>query len=182
MTTNRLTDKSPFNEEWGRISDDGMDAVPADVDPSGAFPNQGHEPLIDRWGRLYTKVQELPANAPQVYTTSFYQTIAYATSGDIKATPGTLIQVWGFNSDSTNMAWFQLFDEIGPPPANGTVPLISIPVAANNGQFSLALNQSDFGQAGVVPFDTNGIEWAVSSTGPTLTLHTTPFWVQAIYI
>jgi hypothetical protein len=170
-----------LNSFWGRTADDGEDLAPASQTPE-IGDNYHHEPLTDRYGRLWvrvaTNVIPTPTNA-----TGFYQTAVLATSGDIKATPGCLIQVWGFNTDSTNLAYFQLFDETVPPPAPATVPLISIPVQPNNGTFSLSLNQWDFDDIGnTVPFDTNGIEWAVSTTAATFTASAAPFWVNAIYV
>jgi len=179
----RKTFKNSTNVQWARVADDGDQLNPPSQIPTRAINHNGHEPCVDEYGRLWVRVATLPSNATTLYTSGFYQTTVLGTSGDIKTTPGTLLQVWGVNTDPNNLAFFQLFDETGPPPANGTVPLVSIPVLPNNGVFALSLNQPDAGVPSFpVPFNTNGIEWAVSSTIAILTLAATPFWVNAIYI
>ena len=170
------------NWMWARVSFQGEDADPADVIMArSGLANEGHEPLVDEYGRQYVRVSSSLGNVP--VTTGFYQTTVLATSGDIKTTPGVLLQVWGFNPNATTKVYFMLFDETGPPPANGTTPLITLPVQPNDGLFSLTLHQPDYGNPVLpVPFDTNGIEWAVSTTIPTLTLAAVPIWVNAVYI
>lgn len=175
--------KDATNFQWGRVSFEGDLAIPTDVIESRCqLPNEAHEPLVDEFGRPYVRIASNGGSFN--VTTGFYQTTVLATSGDIKTTPGTLLQVWGFNPSATTKVYLMLFDETGPPPANGTTPLITLPVQPNDGLFSLTLNQPDYGAPAVpVPFDTNGIEWAVSTTIPTLTLAVgVPIWVNAVYI
>jgi len=76
MTTDRLA-KDTTNIQWGRISEDGADPVPADVDPAGAEPNQGHEPLVDNWGRPWVRVASSGPNFS--VQTGFYQTTILGT-------------------------------------------------------------------------------------------------------
>lgn len=174
--------KDATNIQWGRVSLLGDESDPSDViEARCQFAHEAHEPLVDEYGRQWVRVAS--SGSSFGVQTGFYQTAALGVWGDIKTTPGVLLQVWGTNTDPTVLAFFQLFDATGGPPAPATVPLISIPVQPNNGQFSLSLNQPDYGNPAIpVPFDTNGIEWAVSTAIATYVAAATPFWVNAIYI
>ena len=181
MTTDRGYPKNDFNISWGRISDDGDQAVPTDVDPSGALANQGHEPLVDGWGRPWVRVAS--SGSSFAVQTGWYRTAALANMGTIKTTPGTLLQAFGFNTDPNNMGFFQLHDDAAAPPPIGAVAEISIPVQPNYGTFSVSINQPDYGVPGFpVPFETNGIVWVVSSNPVNYQVSALLFQVTAVYI
>ena len=108
------------------------------------------------------------ANFPQGATRD-YQTTAYAASGVIKATPGRLYKLWGYNSGPAQ--FFQLCDAASVP-ANATVPKVTFAIAAaSNFEFDL----QDVGRQFLV-----GITWNNSSTGQTKTLGAADCWVNAI--
>lgn len=95
---------------------------------------------------------------------SFNTTGAGATSGVIRATPGTLLDVNGVSVVGA-LRFFQLFNLVAVP-ANGTVPLfvVRVPAVTN---FSVS-----FADSMGMSFGT-GITWACSTTAGTLTLTAT---------
>lgn len=99
-------------------------------------------------------------------------TAAYAASLVVKATPGTLFGLTGYNSKGSTQ-FIQLHDATALP-ADTAVPKVVITVPATS-NFSI-----DFGAYGK-RFAT-GIVVANSSTGPTLTTGSADVWAEARYV
>lgn len=96
---------------------------------------------------------------------------AYAGSGVIKASAGTLYQITGVN-DTASAAWLQIFDSATAPAASA-VPKFTYKLAVNE-KYNLPF---PMGRAFA-----NGISWGLSSTGNLFTAQGTPLaWVNAQY-
>lgn len=100
------------------------------------------------------------------------QSTAYATSLVVKASAGTLYQVFGYNSHTATV--FLQVHNTTSLPADTAVPIITLAVPASS-NFSLDLNL--LGRA----FAT-GITLATSTTGPTLTVSGATTWFNALYV
>lgn len=106
------------------------------------------------------------ATAPTNATTT-----AYATNLVVKATPGVLFGISGYNSNAS--AQFIQIHDATSLPSNGAAPKVLISVPATS-PFSI-----DFGQFG--RFFGTGIVVCNSSTGPTKTIGSADIWVDAQY-
>ena len=102
--------------------------------------------------------------------TQDYDSAGLATSGVIKAGPGRLLNLWGFNS-RTSAQYIHVYN-LKAVPANGVAPSIPpILVAASSSFFY------DFGELGV--FLNVGICWSTSSTLSTKTIGSADVWAHA---
>lgn len=97
---------------------------------------------------------------------------AYQASRVVKATPGVLLGVTGYNSKATAQ-FIQLHDAVSLP-ADGGVPVITISVAGTS-NFSL-----DLGVYG--RYFPTGIVICDSSTGPTKTIGAADCWFDVQYV
>lgn len=97
-------------------------------------------------------------------------TTAYAASLVVKAAPGVLYGLTGYNSKAS--AQFIQVHDAAALPSDAAVPKITFTVAASS-NFSI-----DFGRGR--KFDT-GIVVCNSSTGPTKTIGSADIWVDAQY-
>jgi len=104
-------------------------------------------------------------------TKSVYKTTELATSGVVKASPGTLYGIVGIN-DSATAQYIQLHDATAVP-ADTAIPVVVITVPTKS-NFSI-----DFGMYGMA-FAT-GICWSNSSTLATKTIGAADCWLTAIY-
>lgn len=98
--------------------------------------------------------------------------LAYEASRVVKATPGVLYGVTGYNSKTAEQ-FIQLHDDTLTP-AEAAIPKVVFKVAASSA-FSL-----DFGMRGR-KFD-KGIVLVNSSTGPTKTIGSADCWFDAQYL
>lgn len=98
--------------------------------------------------------------------------VAYATSLVVKATPGVLYGLTGYNS-KTSAQFVQVHDAVALP-AESSVPVITFTVPASS---NFALDFGLRGRAFAV-----GIVVCNSSTGPTKTVGSADTWVDAQYI
>ena len=98
--------------------------------------------------------------------------VAYEASPIVKATPGTIFSVTGYNS-KTSAQFIQLHNS-ATVPANGAVPAIVFTVPASSNFFY------DFGEIG--RFCSAGIVLCNSSTGPTKTLGSADCWFNVQYV
>lgn len=108
----------------------------------------------------------LPPNVKNATTT------AYATNLVVKATPGTVYKVSGYNS-LAGAQWIQIHDSTSLP-ADTAVPEVILSAAAS------ANFEIDFGPTGRI-FET-GIVICNSTTGPTKTIGAANCWIDAQYI
>jgi hypothetical protein len=95
----------------------------------------------------------------------------YVASQQVKASPGILYGVIGYNSKASAQ-FVQVFDSVGLP-AEGAIPKIVITVAAT-ANYSI-----DFGVFG--RWFNNGIYICNSSTGPTKTIGSADIWLDASF-
>lgn len=99
-------------------------------------------------------------------------TTAYAASLVVKASPGKLLGLSGFNSKASAQ-WIQIHDATALP-ANAQVPKVIIYAAATS---NFSIDYGDLGRTFA-----KGIVVANSSTGPALTVGSADIWVDAQYI
>ena len=97
--------------------------------------------------------------------------VAYVASQVVKAKPGVLYSLNGYNSKGT--AQFILIHDTPGVPAEGAIPAIVISVAASA---SFSINWGVLGRA-----FTRGIVIVNSSTGPTKTIGSADCWLDAQY-
>lgn len=97
--------------------------------------------------------------------------VAYEASRVVKAKPGTLFGLTGYNSKASAQ-FIHVFDAPGTP-AEGAIPVVVISVAASS-PFSI-----DWGALGRT-FE-RGIVLVNSSTGPTKTIGSADCWFDAQY-
>lgn len=103
---------------------------------------------------------------------SRYSTTAYATSGTVKSSAGTLYGFYGYNSKTSSQ--FIQIHNLAVVPAEAAVPIITIIVPA---QSNFAFSTGQFGM-----YFNTGITWVNSSTGPTKTIGSADVWMVAQYI
>ena len=126
--------------------------------------------LVDKYGRL-VMVAVGPGSAVSSGANTWRDAGAYANSGVVKASAGTLYLLFG-PSGSASKRWLQIFD-LAAVPANGVAPIFEVPVSPG----AVANLDLPRGRSFV-----NGICWAGSTTSGTLTVATdTPFWINAEY-
>lgn len=99
-------------------------------------------------------------------------TTAYATNLVVKASPGTLYGITGYNS-LASAQWIQIHDAISLP-ANAAVPKVILYVAASTA-FSFEFNS--YGRRFAI-----GIVVCNSTTGPTKTLGSADCWFDVQYV
>jgi hypothetical protein len=102
---------------------------------------------------------------------SYDDSVAYEASAIVKAAPGTIFSVIGYNSGPKQ--FLQLHDS-ATLPADTAVPKIIFTVPASSNFFY------DFGEIG--RFCGTGIVLCNSSTGPTKTLGSADCWFSVQYI
>ncbi|MDO9566668.1 MAG: hypothetical protein Q7J15_08010 [Candidatus Desulfaltia sp.] len=102
---------------------------------------------------------------------NYYDSVAYEASAVIKASPGTVYSITGYNSHSLAL-WLQLHD-FAVLPADNAIPALILKVPADSNFFY------DFGQIG--RFCLKGIVVCGSTTGPTKTLASAAFWLNIQY-
>lgn len=102
---------------------------------------------------------------------SYYDSTAYETSEVVKATPGTVHRISGFNSHVAAV-FIQLHDAASLP-ANGVVPAIILHAPATSA--------FDFDLSKIGRYCQKGITVCSSSTGPTLTLSGATAWFSIQY-
>ncbi len=94
----------------------------------------------------------------------------YAASLVVKAAPGTLVALFGYNSGAAQ--WIQVYDSTTLP-SNGAVPIATFTVAAtSNFYLDVPMTGLDCG---------TGIVVGNSSTGPTKTIGAADCFFTAIY-
>lgn len=143
------------------------------IDPGPLTP--GHRVMrLDSDGRII--VTNVPVPNPNV---TKFDSGADVASAIIKASPGTLLDIFGVNglaaaTPPTNVRYLHFFDAVAVP-ANGTAPeWVAPPI---QGQQPIAFTFPDGG----LPFIT-GIVMAVSTTRTTLTLAGADMWLSARFI
>lgn len=97
--------------------------------------------------------------------------IAYVKSQVIKASPGTLYKLTGYNSKGSAQ-WIQLHDAASVP-ADNAVPVAIFTVAATA---NFEINFNNIGR-----YFSTGIVVCNSSTGPTKTVGSDDCWFDAQY-
>ncbi len=107
----------------------------------------------------------------QTDSTLSNQSAAYATSLVIKASPGRLYQLVGYNS-KTSAQFIQLHDAVSLPADTAIPKMIWIVPASQNFSLDLPLGGKAF---------LNGIVVTNSSTGPTKTIGSADVWYSAEY-
>lgn len=110
-----------------------------------------------------------PVYAPETINST---TPAYAASLVIKAAPGRLFGLSGYNS-KVSAQFIQLFDSVSLP-ANGAIPTAILLVSASS---NFAFDWGRYGRK----FDA-GIFICNSSTGPTLTIGSADCWFDAQFV
>lgn len=128
---------------------------------------------MDRWERIESGWLERLAGEFGSGSYPFNsRSNVYENSRVVKAGPGTLFGVCGFNSKGSSQ-WIQIHDS-GTPPANGAVPELIIYVATvSNFSVSYVIPGRAFNQ---------GIYIVNSSTGPTLTIGSADCWFDAQFV
>lgn len=101
----------------------------------------------------------------------YYDSTAYESGEVVKAAPGVLHRISGFNAHVAAV-WVQIHDAASMP-ANGKVPAIIIHVAATS---AFDFDLSELGR-----FYQKGITVCSSSTGPTKTLSGNTAWFSVQY-
>jgi hypothetical protein len=110
-------------------------------------------------------------SASSNYAASLDSSVAYETSGVVKASAGVLYGCVGYNS-SASARWIQFYNS-ATVPADAAVPIFTFKVGADS-NFSF-----DMGKFGA--YFSAGISWATSSTGPTKTVGAAEAWVNVAY-
>lgn len=123
--------------------------------------------LTDPYGRLRIAAESLqPTGYRRTGNALEYRAVA-------KASPGSLLEIYGFNSDDTNAFAFQIFNNTAFPSAD-EVPLVSIYLKPGD-NFS-------FTPAFPLAFST-GITWALSSNPAKYASVTSPkIWAAVAYL
>lgn len=116
--------------------------------------------------RLFTDIEAFSEDRLVASTTTV------RNSGIIKASPGTLYQMFGFSGAAAKQ-FIQLHDAVSPP-SSGAVPKFVIS-AESSGNFA-----ADFGMYGL-PFAT-GISWTNSSVASYLEPASSDCFLTATYI
>lgn len=132
--------------------------------------NESRDTLSDRFGRLWVRLHNgvTPIGAPLTFDDSVVLEAASVSS----AAPATFIQAIGTNTDVVTQH-FQLFDGIVIP-ANGAIPIYSIPVAAGQ---PFSVDMPIAGRAFAV-----GIVWCFSLTLPIKTIAGAIGWVNLGFV
>lgn len=135
--------------------------------PTAAANGDVVEMLVDPYGRQRVAVESVqPAGYARTGASLQHRNI-------VKASPGSLLEIYGFNSDDTNAYALQIFDK-ATSPVNDDVPLVSIYLKPGD-NFS-------FTPASPLIFAT-GIAWALSITPTKYTSGATAkAWVAAAYL
>jgi hypothetical protein len=102
---------------------------------------------------------------------NYYDSVAYEKSEVVKASPGTVHRISGFNAH-TSPVWIQLLDAAAVP-SNGAVPKLTLYVGATA--------NFDFDLSTIGRFCETGITVCSSSTGPTLTISGDTAWLNIQY-
>jgi len=102
---------------------------------------------------------------------SYYDSVAYETGEVVKAVPGVVHRISGYNSH-TSPVFVQLHDATSMP-ANDAVPVITFVVAASS--------NFDFDLSVIGRFCEKGIVVCSSTTGPTKTLSGATSWFNIQY-
>jgi len=102
---------------------------------------------------------------------NYDDSIAYEASAIVKATPGSIYSITGYNS-RTSAQFIQLHDS-ATLPADTAVPAVIFKVPASSNFFY------DFNEIG--RFCTKGIVVCNSSTGPTKTIGSADCWYNIQY-
>ncbi len=132
-------------------------AWPADLSISSCAP-----PFADAGARAITRPLWVPSGAEL-----HEQLVSLAPVSTPIVVPTTLAEIHGYNASGA-LRYFQIFDAVGVP-ANGTVPRESFPIPDGS---NFDFEPDEQYRAGVV--------WAISTTGPTLTLDVAAkFWTRA---
>lgn len=100
---------------------------------------------------------------------SWVDSAAYAGTGVIKASPGTLYQLV-FQNDTVAASWVHIFDKASAPITNDVPKFILKPSTGVSASFVLPLGRAF----------TNGISWGLSSSGATFNAVGSPLgWFNA---
>jgi hypothetical protein len=102
---------------------------------------------------------------------NYYDSVACEPSEVVKASPGTVYRISGFNAH-TSPVWIQLHDAASLP-SDTAVPALIIYVAATA--------NFDFDMSDVGRFCQKGIVVCASSTGPTKTISGNTTWFSIQY-
>jgi len=106
---------------------------------SGAISDDsGLDPLADQYGRLWVRV--VGSNpVPDPYPTPVFVRDISSTAWDIGTGPARLGVVAGYVRGAPAVPfWIQLFDQVASP-VNGDIPIVILPMPANQVMFSYAL-------------------------------------------
>lgn len=147
------------------------DPLPVSLDSQGTQPSAlalAVCPATDAAFALKAPLSAVAAaNAVKTATST-----AYEASRVVKAAPGTVFGVTGYNSNSS-VQFIQLFDAASLP-AEGAIPAVVIAAGASS-NFSI-----DFGVYG--RYFKAGVVICNSSTGPTKTIGTTDCYFDVRYV
>lgn len=119
--------KTQDNTQFALVATNGARPMPL-------TPGEGIEPLADSQGRLYVLVANGPV--PPGETIDYYDNggaFAPQITAVVRATPGSLVRVYGFKT-AAGVEYVQLYNLAAGPPSG--VPFAQFPVG-QNGTFSL---------------------------------------------